>query len=217
MELRKKKKAPVYYDDVDFRNPQQEEVFFTPSKSAKKLGYTGLPIDYNPNLRPAAFPTIPHGHQVDLEVEDVTRPTPPATNKALATSSAASSSAQFLQAPTVAVSLRQRQSQAYNSALPTPNMFTQADKDEWAQRLAFNAGRSPSPDRRAASHGLLNPVLAGNYALMNKFGKRTDVEWVAAEMATSDEEDDEPRGRQVSEPTLVDSIALGDYGHFISC
>ena len=62
----------------------------------------------------------------------------------------------------------------------------------------MSPGSSPSPDRRVGSCDLENPVYARNMELIEKLSKRTDEELVEAEMATSDEdEEDESRGRQV--------------------
>lgn len=64
MNLRSSRHAPQKYDDQDFHDHNQDRVRErTPVKMAEK--YCGPVYEFNPNLRPAIFPTIPLDQEVD--------------------------------------------------------------------------------------------------------------------------------------------------------
>ena len=66
MILRSSIKTPQKYDDLDYQDHNQEEVHQrTPHPEKKMIAYTGRIIEYNPNIRPAVFPTIPLDQEVD--------------------------------------------------------------------------------------------------------------------------------------------------------
>ena len=213
MNLRKTIKVRTFYDDKDYRDPHQDEVYRAPPKPAKKPAYQGQVVEYNPDLRPAVFPTIPIGQVVREPVEEVetridceslpTSPIPLESRAQLTSSTDAPTDAANLltltsQNTSQPADQPEQPSQASRSAFDVSGMFTSLDHKEWAQRLAFPPGRSPSPDRRTSASCMDNPVFARNMGLMEKLSQRTDEEWVEAEMATSEEEeDDEARGRQV--------------------
>ena len=64
MNLRSSTYAPQKYDDLDFHDHNQDRVRErTPVKMTGQ--YCGPVVAYNPNLRPAIFPTIPLDHEAD--------------------------------------------------------------------------------------------------------------------------------------------------------
>ena len=68
MILRSSIKTPQKYDDLDYQDHNQEEVHQrTPHPEKKIIAYTGPIVEYNPNLRPAVFPTIPLDQEIDEE------------------------------------------------------------------------------------------------------------------------------------------------------
>lgn len=210
MNLRKTIKARTFYDDRDFRDPHQDEVYRALPIPTRQPGFRGQVIDYNPRLRPAAFPTIPLGQVIAQTGEEVTTHTVselkaiPFTRPEVTAAANASSSA--LELP---ISQSQNASQAADAFQGQPgdtefplnvsDMFTSIDQKDWSRRLS--PARSPSLERQISVSDKGNPVYTKNMELMERLSKRTDEEWAEAEMATSDEEDEdeEPRGTQVKE------------------
>lgn len=212
MNLRKTIKTRTFYDDKDYRDPHQDEVYRTPPKPAKQPAYQGQVVEFNPDLRPAAFPTIPLGHVVEKVVtptkEAVTRivcESPPTSPSRLQPPTAHSltvapeSTTSGSQAASQSDESPRHPSQASRSVFDVSGMLTSLDKREWSRKLAISPDPSPSPDRRIGACGVENPVYARNMEIMERMSKRTDEDWVEAEMVTSEDEDEdeEPRGRQV--------------------
>lgn len=71
MQLRKKTKAPKKYDDTE-----------SEFESPKSIGMM-KPIPYNPNLPPAAFPTIGFGEvaKSDINISKITKPSGDCLNR----------------------------------------------------------------------------------------------------------------------------------------
>ena len=68
MILRSSIKTPQKYDDLDYQDHNQDEVHQrTPHPEKKMIAYIGPIVEFNPNLRPAVFPTIPLDQVVDEE------------------------------------------------------------------------------------------------------------------------------------------------------
>jgi hypothetical protein len=208
MNLRKTIKTRTFYDDQDFRDPHQDEVYRAPPTPTKQPAYQGQVVKYNPRLRPAAFPTIPLGLVVvqtgkEVTTHSVSEPQAiPLTRPEVTVRANRSSGA--LKVP---ISQSQNAPQSDNAlqcqpgdsefAFDVSDMFTSIDQKEWSWRLS--PARSPSLERQVSACDVENPLYTKNMALMERLSKWTDEEWAEAEMATSDEEeeDDEPRGRQV--------------------
>ncbi|KAL8822459.1 MAG: hypothetical protein Q9191_006806 [Dirinaria sp. TL-2023a] len=206
MNLRKSIKRRTFYDDRDYHDPNQHEVYRA-SPKAVKPAYKGKIVEFNPNLRPAAFPTISLGQVVVEEVEEEKEEEDePTIKEASAPDSSESSTPNpHPQTPTtLATSNNQVQSvdalceqpHSGNSIFDVSNMYTSIDKAVWSQRLTMSPTRTPSPPCEMSSNGSENPVFVNNMKLLEKLSKRTDEAWAAAEMETSDEdEDDGPRER----------------------
>ena len=209
MNLRKTIKQRTFYDDKDYRDPHQDEVHRPTPQPSKEPTYKGEVIEFNPNLRPAAFPTIPLNQVIEESVKEggthvgEARQTLPSWSKQRAS---------FIpptNAGDLPNSIPSNNSQSYPVQQPSQesrsfdvsSMFTLLDHKEWSQKLANSPSRSRSRSsgRRVGASRPENSTYARNLNLMDKFDKRTDEEWVEAEMATSDEEEceEEPRGRQV--------------------
>ena len=197
MNLRKNIKRRTFYDDQDYHDPNQAEVYRTPPKPTKQA-YTGKVIEVNPRQRPAVFPTNPIGQVVEEPKKGASESDlsespnlKPIHQLSTITSPAPGTPVQF-------VDTLHEQPDHRESAFDVSSMYTSVDQAMWARRLTISPERTPSPTYRIGSNRTENPVFANNMALMEKLSKRTDEEWAAAEMATSDEdEDDEPRGRHV--------------------
>jgi len=210
MNLRKTIKTRTFYDDQDFRDPHQDEVYRAPPTPTKQPAYQGQVVKYNPRLRPAAFPTVPLGQVVAQTGKEVTTHTgsesqanlfacPEVTARANASSSALNLPISQSQNAPQTDNAFQGQLGDSGSAFNVSDMFTSIDQKEWSRRLS--PARSPSPERQISACDIENPVYTKNMELMERLSKWTDEEWAEAEMATSDEEaeDEEPRGRQVGD------------------
>lgn len=197
MNLRKKIKRRTFYDDQDYHDPNQAEVYRAPPKPVKSA-YTGKVIEFNPQLRPAVFPTIPLAQVVEEPKNEASGPdlsespnTEPINQLSRITSPTPDT-------PVQSVDSLPEQPDQRESVFDVSSMSTSIDKVVWARKLTMPPERTPSPTYRTRSNRPENPVFENNMALMEKLSERTDEEWAAAEMATSDEdEDDEPCGRHV--------------------
>lgn len=218
MNLRKTIKTRTFYDDQDFRDPHQDEVYRAPPTPTKQPAYQGQAAEYNPRLRPAAFPTIPLGQVVVQTGEEVTTHTvsesqvisftrPEVTARANRSSGALKSPVSQSQNASRSDNALQGQLGDSESTFNVSDMFTSLDRKEWSRRLS--PPRSPSLERQISACNTENTVYTKNMELMERLSKRTDEEWAEVEMATSDEEeeDDEPRGRQVGDARVQARVA----------
>lgn len=216
MNLRKTIKTRTFYDDQDFHDPHQDEVHRAPRTPTEQPVYQGRVAEYNPRLRPAAFPTIPLG-QVVQTGEEVTTHTVSESQAIsltrLEVTARANQSNNALKSP-ISSHKASRSDNALQgrlgdseSTFNVSDMFTSQDQKEWSRRLS--PPRSPSLERQISAYDTENPVYTKNLELMERLSKRTDEEWVEAEMATSDEEEDdeEPRGRQVGDARVPARVA----------
>ena len=198
MNLRKSIKRRTFYDDRDYHDPNLSGCILPAAPKPVKLAYKGKVVEFNPQLRPAVFPTISLGQVV--EEPTIKEPRPPE-------SSESSTSNPKTQPSTLSTTFH-NQVQAVDplhdrpdsgdSAFDVSNMYTSLDKAMWSRRLTMSLGQTPSPTREMSSNGPENPVFAHNMKLMDKWSKRTDEDWAAVEMETSDEDEDVgPRARRV--------------------
>jgi len=210
MNLRKTIKTRTFYDDQDYRDPHQDEVYRAPPTPAKQPIYQGQVVKFNSRLRPAAFPTIPLGQVVAQTGKEVTTHTgsesqaisftrPEVTARANVSSGAFKSPISQSQDASQIDNAFQGQPGDSEFGFNVSDMFTSLDQKEWSRRLS--PARSPSPERQISACDMENPVYTKNMELMERLSKWTDEDWIEAEMATSDEEDEdeEPRGRQVGD------------------
>lgn len=201
MNLRRTIKQRTFYDDKDYHDPNLDQVRRPPPKSTKPT-YTGQVIEYNPNLRPAVFPTIPLDQEVKEPAEETS-----ALDSSNEGQDAGATPQPSTPPPDTANTLSHHppsrclsaDSEHEESAFDMSSMYTSADQLEWSGRLRMPLGRSSSPERVMGCNGLGNPTFAKNWKRMVKLGRRTDQEMIEAEMATSDEDaSEEPQERSVS-------------------
>lgn len=161
MELRKKVKRPQRYEpeiDDDGRAeryipPLNRPIFPTPF------------VEYNPSLRPAAFPTLGQVQIVPSKQNDATE---------------ASSTKSGQQAATIAIAERTlSQSNTAKSETPSRN----------EPRTGHTPASAMEDENLAASNCRQNPVYASNLQLSQMWSQRTEHDWNIQEMETSDEEE----------------------------
>lgn len=179
MELRKSssRKAPRRYED------ELVEAYDQPSsvRVARQPAYRGKVIEYNPQLPPAAFPTLNAGA---LPTESRQRSDvngPPKQRKEAQTRSSLFS---HRDSPTLSQSLQEDElfqisSQTIPETLQQPQM-------------AFRASTSLRP----GDNGPGNPIWESNMAMMASSGQLTEDELFMAEMETSDEDGPPPQKSQ---------------------
>ncbi|KAL8923376.1 MAG: hypothetical protein Q9208_004646 [Pyrenodesmia sp. 3 TL-2023] len=182
MELRKSssRKAPRRYED------ELEEEHGQPSsvRVARHNAYRGKVIEYNPQLRPAVFPTLNPG-------------TLPPENQQRPNANAAANQRKETQTPSTSFSSRDlptsflQQDSLQISPQAMPATLQQPD-------MSFGASNS----LHTRDNGPGNPVWEKNMAQMALFGDRTEEDWNIAEMVSSDE-DVEPTRKTQKAPTVT--------------
>ncbi|KAL8706798.1 MAG: hypothetical protein Q9201_000224 [Fulgogasparrea decipioides] len=193
MQLRKSVKAPRRYEDEQAEEADHPERI-SPAKVPSHLAYRGQVIPYNPNLPPAAFPTL-----------DTRQPNPARENQLRAT--------RENNHP-----IHRNGQTQYNAPLDLPSQSQQPsfhnrqDAQRFTQQPAGLEGtvtpasclHSPQhphmalPGERPRPHtdnGPGNPIWEMNMNLMAELG-RTAEEEVMAEMETSDEDEATPRPKR---------------------
>ncbi|KAL8956910.1 MAG: hypothetical protein Q9193_005687 [Seirophora villosa] len=170
MGLRKSIKPPKRYED---ELGEGGHLIRSPSVTSRPKPYRGKVIEHNPDLPPAAFPTL-----------DPRRPTPPRNNQQqLNHQKMPSTQRKPAHSPTVSPPHQQPATFFSNRDLNHP--FSLRDP-VFDYPLDNMTGFDPSSQQRM-DNGIGNPIWERNMALLDGFDKRTDLEWEEAEMATSDE------------------------------
>lgn len=204
-------KAPVKYDGlVAYDHP--EEAHYRPTVAQRRsLGYRGKVVEFNPNLPPAAFPTLELGQRRESDAPVVNHTemcatTVEQTNRYLPCEMHRSA----YSTPNTSTfdSNTFRCSQFSNSATqdPTPNTEFQTKTQEVTGNMGILALPRSAPvilqsaylmEKKWSGQGckgwdtsnnLQNPVYADNVKIMKRFDRRTEEDWNVAEMETSDEE-----------------------------
>ena len=173
------------YDNTDIHDRHQDEVLqriSTPQLLDPRLCYRGPVIEHNPNLRPAAFPTIP----LDQDIEDSEvriesgLPLPSPLDPPLVKNARNDE--------------RLQESQSFDFAhFKDPEMFAATSIDDrWSRDLGKNLRdsqlRTPSPKTLKRSNGPERKIYMQNMKILDKFSRRTEMDWNIAEMATSEDE-----------------------------
>ncbi|KAI4095740.1 MAG: hypothetical protein LQ344_001457 [Seirophora lacunosa] len=170
MRLRKSIKPPKRYED---ELGEGGHLIRSPSVTSQPKAYRGKVIEHNPDLPPAAFPTL-----------DPRRPTPPRTNQQqLNHQKMPSNQRNHAHSPTASPPHQQPATNFSNRDLNRP--FSLRDP-VFDYPLDNMTGFDPSSQQHM-DNGIGNPIWERNMALLDGFEQRTDLEWEEAEMATSDE------------------------------
>ncbi|KAL9017246.1 MAG: hypothetical protein Q9185_005411 [Variospora sp. 1 TL-2023] len=209
MGLRKSVKAPKRYEDEIAERGQllpSPPVNSHPPITTRPKAYRGPVIEYNPNLPPAAFPTL-----------DPRQPTPAPGYQQQMDRHIPSNPRRRNGNPTPSPPYR-----------PPPSNFSHRDlnhsfplrKTSSQSSYGIMAGIGQASRSHHMDNGIGNPIWEGNMAIMEKLSKRTDEDWVMAEMETSDEGESssqqtkpkgaKPNGKAASSapPPLWDDIPL---------
>ncbi|KAI4115522.1 MAG: hypothetical protein LQ345_003890 [Seirophora villosa] len=170
MRLRKSVKPPKRYED---ELEVGGHLIRSPSLTSRPKSYRGKVIEHNPDLPPAAFPTL-----------DPRRPTPPRTNQQqLNHQKMPSTQRKHAHSPTASPPHQQPATNFSNRDLNHP--FSLRDP-VFDYPLDNMTGFDPFSQQHM-DNGIGNPIWERNMALLDGFEQRTDLEWAEAEMATSDE------------------------------
>ncbi|KAL8761384.1 MAG: hypothetical protein Q9184_002479 [Pyrenodesmia sp. 2 TL-2023] len=182
MELRKSssRKAPRrYVDELEEEHGQPSSV-----RVAHHNAYRGRVIEYNPQLPPAAFPTLNAGASPPKDQQGSNVNVPAKQRK----ETQIPSSAFFYHDPS-ALSLQQDGLQIASQAMPAT-----------LQQPSMALGTSNS--LYTSDNGPGNSVWERNMAQMARLGKRTEEDWNIAEMESSDE-DGEPTQKNQKAPPVA--------------
>lgn len=179
------------YDDTDIHDHHQDEVLqriSTPQLVNPRLQYRGLVTEFNPNLRPAAFPTIPLDQEIEdseVRVEPGLPQPSPLTNQRHLLKNARNDER------------RPDSSHPFDFApFKDPEMFAATSIDDrWSRDLGKNLRnsqlRTPSPKTLKKSNGPENRIYMQNMKILDRFRRRTEMDWNIAEMVTSEDEAEE--------------------------
>ena len=183
-------KTPQRYDNANYEDRHQNEVRQPIAEPETSKAYRGRVIEYNPNLRPAVFPTIPLDQEVDESLftssenapsQHPHRATQTPQPKDVGSDDQSDASSQTLR----------------GSPLSNPGMysFTSTD-DRWSRELNKDLNSSPlrasSPKMPAKpSAGIGSKVWNENMKKLDMLAERTETDWNIAEMETSEEDEAE--------------------------
>ena len=161
MELRKKVRRPQRYEpEVDdagrgerYIPPLNRPIFLTPF------------TDYNPTLRPAAFPTLDQAQTAPSEQDHAAEPSKTKSRQ---------------QADTVSIA---------ELTLAQTNTATSRTSAQTEARTENTPASAAEDENLRESNCHHNPVYASNWQLSRKWSQRTEHDWNIQEMETSDEEE----------------------------
>lgn len=181
-------KAPVKYDGLVAHDNSEEELYRPTVAQRRSSAYRGKVIEFNPNLPPAAFPTLELGQRResnapmvnytgmrDMTTEQTNRYLPCEMHRSAYPTPNTST---FYQTSLRSPQFRNSASTVLRSAPITPQSAYLMEK-KWS-----NQGWKGWD----TSNNLQNPVYANNLKTMKRLDARTEEDWNIAEMETSDEE-----------------------------
>ena len=187
-------KTPQRYDNVDYEDRHLNEARQQSGEPESLNAYRGPVIEYNPNLRPAVFPTIPLDQEVDESLF-----TPPEVNLQNAPLQHPQRATRTSQPEDVGSSHQSDASSHTLRASPSSDseMFSFSSTDDrWSRELNRDINTSPlgpsSPKMPAKPDvGIGSKVWNDNMKKLDKLSKRTETDWNIAEMETSEEDEAE--------------------------
>ncbi|KAL8858787.1 MAG: hypothetical protein Q9178_004704 [Gyalolechia marmorata] len=179
---RRKKKAPKrYVDELEQQEEEGGQSQNLPLPSSRHGAYRGPVVEFNPDLTPAAFPTL------DPRENNASYPSSHVHTTQRKNSADPSASSTHHQQQERSPSEADLNYQSMDGTkLRLNSEFRQNDPHHLLMNPFMGA---PLHD---TSNGPDNPVWRNNMRIMEDMGKMTDEELIMAEMATSDE-DEEPK------------------------
>ncbi len=211
-------RAPKKYDGLVAHDNSEEEIYQPTLAQRRSLAYRGKVIEFNPNLPPAAFPTLELGQRRDNStpilnqnamrdppVEQNNRNLPCEMHRSaystLNTSTfntTALHSSEFnryaVQTPSLDTDLL-RNHPDVSDGMETPVSPRSAPITPLSAYPMAMKRSSQGEERWNTNSELQNPVYANNMEILKRLDARTEEDWNIAEMETSD--DGEPSGRPV--------------------
>ena len=187
-------KTPQRYDNVDYEDRHLSEGRQQSGEPESLNAYRGPVIEYNPNLRPAVFPTIPLDQEVDESLF-----TPTEVNLQNAPSQHPQRATQIPQPDDIWIAHQSDTSSHTLRASPSRNseMYTFLSTDDrWSRELNRDINTSPhrasSPKMPAKPDvGIGSRVWNANMKKLDKLSRMTETDWNVAEMETSEEDEAE--------------------------
>lgn len=225
---RKKIKAPKRFEHEDFEiSPRQEspeeseqssdleeEIHESPKqKKAKpqRPAYRGKVIEFNPNLPPAAFPTLDHpdyvhnGGNITLDLE----------SRWLGLQSQELAGFESINSSSLGPKCHSDSAEDPPASTSTPADFNHLRSPSAMQRS--NAERSKARGSMLSSmygestdNGPRNPIWASNMARMEEAGRMSDLDRIMLEMETSDEEDAPARPTKLAKTASIPEFPAWD-------
>ena len=207
-------RPPQRYEGIIPHGDSDEEQYRPPTAPRRVSGYRGKVVEYDPNLPPAAFPTLELGQ----EREESTRALQDTTMRNLPPGQTHRNLPCEMHQPTHSTlnrfsSVSLHQSRFGDSAISRPAIDITSHRSRNTHESTTSM-RYPSLPRGAAtaqtgsplerpslqgeqwwdtSNNMRNPVYANNMRTMQRLSARTEDDWNIAEMETSDEEETSAR------------------------
>lgn len=222
---RKRIKTPKRFEDADIISPHrqesceeskgsselEEEVYKSPkprNPKPKSRAYRGKVIEFNPNLPPAAFPTLDHpdyvhnGGRIAVDLEPQLNPRLTgfeAINPDSLASGCHQKKVELTEdLPTMTTATTDFTHQEPQSVMQTSTTIQNTPR----------ASVTSSMYGESTDNGPQNPIWASNMARMEEAGRMNDLDRNILEMETSDEDDSTAKraapARKASEPEFPD-------------
>lgn len=221
-EISPRKESPEESEESPDLKEEEEEMYEAPKsrkrKPQRRPAYRGEVIEFNPNLPPAAFPTLDHpsyvhnGGNIPFDLESPSLGLQSQELAGFESISSNYSSPKCHSAPTVDL--------PDSTEDPPASTTTPADFDHL---MLPNAMQRPNMDQSKARGSMIssrygestdsgprNPIWADNMERMEAAGKMSDSDRFMLEMETSDEEDTPARTEKVAKKAGVPAYPAWD-------
>jgi hypothetical protein len=186
MKLRKERKAPQRFDEED--HDQGYATYPTLTTSARpSIRVRPHNAAYDPNLRPATFPTLEYGVPMEADPNSVRSSNRTSSKSLVLNTKILSQIERFKNA--------QQDSQKNHAKIVIPPLYETPPGIEVGSihdRLLKMKTQRIQAEINWNYNGPGSEVYARNMDILDRMAKRTDDGWNIAEMMTSDEEDPPP-------------------------
>lgn len=192
MKLRKARKAPKRFDDYEWEEEEEDHEARVTTTSPKPRAYSAMhlrphTLPYNPNLPPAAFPTLEYG--VPREANSVATESESPHAKSLVLNTKIQSHIKWLR------NNKTIGQKVEPAKIPVPPSYTtplDVQPDSMYDKLSRMTAQRETAEIIYHQQQRGNEVYARNMEILDRMAKRTDDDWNIQEMMTSDEEDASP-------------------------
>lgn len=190
MKLRKARKAPKRFDDYEWEQEEEDRELRATATSPKARVRSAIHnrphnLPYNPNLHPAAFPTLEYG--TSRKVNSMAAGSPHA--KSLVLNGKIESLIEWLRSNKI------KAEKAQPAMIPTPPLYTTPpgiQPGSMYDKLCRMTAQRKTAEIIFYQNQPESDVYVRNMEILDRMAKKTADDWNIQEMITSDEEDSSP-------------------------